>query len=480
MRILTGLALSLLLAGCQPGPSGRGPYGASSPIVDSAETKQADAALSAELAAEQKNLPSVSTSTVYSLPQLIDLAQSRNPLTRKAWLAARRAGQDVKAVKSALLPLVTASVIAGGQRFNTDVDPALLPPSTVTTEASGVAAVLDASWLLFDFGENISRQQAADQLARVAELQFNRVHLQLIFDVSTHYHRLNAALRKNQASTAALQRAEQLLDAARKRKAAGLGNDVEVAQSEQLVAQTRVVQSQIRGEIGAARVMLASALNIPPSTRVRIRPTTGSLPSPGSKTLDAYVQNAMRSHPEVLAALAEVRAAEYDLDAVAASYLPKIYSGANLPVGNSGLSVNGFEANGIGGTSSSGVFLGLTIPIYDRGLKATRLSNAQNRVSSAKTSVEIARSVTSQEVGLAYQALTTSLAVHRAAQDLVAAAKRTADAAESAYVVGIGTISAASLAALNEYVAIEALADARAAVYNASAALAVATGSYDG
>ncbi|SFL42831.1 TolC family protein [Shimia haliotis] len=470
--------LCLLLLGCEEAPQGRSLVTSSTPIVDSPETRQADADLSAEIAVDPSTLPGVSTGKVYTLPQLIDIAQSRNPVTRKTWLAARQAGQNVSAVRAATLPLVTASVIAGGQRFNTDVNPALLPPSTVSTDVSGVAAVVGVSWLLFDFGENISRQQAADQLARVAELQFNRAHLQLIFDVSSHYHRLDASQKKNMAATAATQRAEQLLEAANKRKGSGLGNDVEVAQAEQLLAQTRVVQSQVAGEVGAARVLLASALNLSPNSVVRIRPTTGRLPSPKSKTLETYVQSAMKSHPEVLAALAEVRAAQFDLDATAASYLPKIYGGANVLAGNSGLSINGFEPGGIGTTSSSGVFLGVTIPVFDGGLKETRLNNANSRISSAKVGVEIARSVTSREVGLAYQALKTSLAVHLAAQDLVTSAKRTADAAESAYAAGIGTISDASVAALNEFVAIEALADARAAVYISSAALALATGTY--
>lgn len=77
---------------------------------------------------------------------------------------------------------------------------------------------------------------------------------------------------------------------------------------------------------------------------------------------------------------------------------------------------------------------------------------------------------------MAYQALKTSLAVHFAAQDLVTSATRTADVAETAYAARVGTISDASVADLTEFIAIEALADARATVCNSSAAMALTTG----
>jgi len=478
--VKAGLCLSALaLAACQSGPEIRELKRADRPIPETQASLQADAALAGAILKERlatANAPMVSSDTVYSLPELINLAQQRNPVTQQAWLAARRAGQEVNVVKSAMLPLVTASVIAGAQRFDTNVDPALLSPRNVSTDVSGAAAVIGVSWLLFDFGENIFRQQAADQLARVAEQQFNRAHLQLIFDVSAHYHTLQAAQSKASAAQLAYQRALQLSEAAKKRQASGFGTVVEVAQADQLLAQTKVVQSQVSGQISAARVSLAVALNMPPTTTIKVRGTSTTMPSADSKTLDLYVQTAMANRPEVLAALAQVRAAQFDLDAAAASYLPKIYGGANVLAGNSGLRINGFEPGGIGASSSNGVFVGMTIPLYDGELKSARLKNANDRLASAKLGVNAARSATSQEVGLAYEALRTSLAVYHAAHELVEASKRTAVAAKKAYLGGIGTLSDASMASLNEFVALEALVDAKSAVYKSAAALALATG----
>ncbi len=243
-------------------------------------------------------------------------------------------------------------------------------------------------------------------------------------------------------------RATQLADAAEKRGSAGVGTDVEIAQARQLLAQTRVVERVIVGQANAASVSLAAALNMPPTTRIKIRSSRGRLPDPGSKTMDRNIKAAFANRPEVLASIAQVRAAQYDLEATAASYLPKIYTGANLNTGNGGLSINGFEPGGIGNTSATGIFLGVTVPIYDGKVKKTRTQNASDRLAAARLGVSVSKAVASREVGLAYEALRTSLAVYAASQELVAASSTTANAAGTAYAAGISPRHKPSLTSL--------------------------------
>ena len=52
---------------------------------------------------------------VYSLVELIDIAQRRNPATRVAWEQARQAAINVGIARSAYLPALTASVLGGYQ-----------------------------------------------------------------------------------------------------------------------------------------------------------------------------------------------------------------------------------------------------------------------------------------------------------------------------------------------------------------------------
>ena len=59
----------------------------------------------------------IDTSHVYSLVELIDIAQSRNPSTRVAWEQARQAAIGVGIARAAYLPALTASALVGYQRL---------------------------------------------------------------------------------------------------------------------------------------------------------------------------------------------------------------------------------------------------------------------------------------------------------------------------------------------------------------------------
>src|SRR5438046_3725174 len=56
---------------------------------------------------------------VYSLVELIDIAQRRNPATRVAWEQARQAAINVGIARAAYLPALTASAGAGREHFVT-------------------------------------------------------------------------------------------------------------------------------------------------------------------------------------------------------------------------------------------------------------------------------------------------------------------------------------------------------------------------
>src|ERR1700733_11562844 len=60
--------------------------------------------------------PSVIDNHVYSLAELIDLAQTNNPQTRIAWEQARQAALAVGMIKATYLPFLSATALGGYQR----------------------------------------------------------------------------------------------------------------------------------------------------------------------------------------------------------------------------------------------------------------------------------------------------------------------------------------------------------------------------
>src|ERR1044071_7592959 len=100
---------------------------------------------------------------IYELPELIDIAERSNPITRVAWERARQAASAVGLSQSAYFPYLVASAGAGYERaflpFPTlkqgpgPAEVSITGGGTLVTEAVGEKAALGVKWLLFDFGE---------------------------------------------------------------------------------------------------------------------------------------------------------------------------------------------------------------------------------------------------------------------------------------------------------------------------------------
>ncbi len=123
----------------------------------------------------------------YTLPELIDLAESSNPLTRIAWNDARNAALATGIAKAAYLPQLTATAM-GGYQAASGSSSTLLGNVATSSDIHGTVSVLALQWLLFDFGGRRARVDAATQLSLAANVAFTAVHQRVIHDVSVSYY----------------------------------------------------------------------------------------------------------------------------------------------------------------------------------------------------------------------------------------------------------------------------------------------------
>jgi outer membrane protein len=134
-------------------------------------------------------------SQTYSLADLIDIAQSNNPLTRTAWNNARNVAVAAGIAKSTYLPRLTAAAI-GGFQISQISGPL---GTTATNELRGTISLVSFEWLLFDFGERAALVEAANQASVISNIGFTAAHQQLIYDVSLAFY-ANAAARARVAT----------------------------------------------------------------------------------------------------------------------------------------------------------------------------------------------------------------------------------------------------------------------------------------
>ncbi|RKT47349.1 TolC family protein [Thiocapsa rosea] len=414
---------------------------------------------------------------VYSLPELIDLAQRANPATRAAWQQARQAALAVGMVEATYLPVITASVIGGYQDLTTPLPEVLGESLSFETTEEGTAQILALQWLIFDFGQRQALAAAAKHAAIAANVLFNGTHQKLIFDVSQAYYVYGAAIQRRGFAETALRNAEAVRTAVEAREAQGLATSVETAQARQAVAQAELRRVQADGGERDAYQNLLAAVGVNADVRVdAVSAARRPLPAPASASLEATIQLALSQRPDVAASYAAMQASKAGVKAAQANYLPKVYAGGNIASGSGNFDVSGLPSIGQQG-SGTGLLVGVTVPLYDSGLRTAQVKEAESRAEMAEDEFQRVQTAAVTEIVAARNALRTALESHRAATALVGAASTTYDAAFAAYRNGVGTVDAATAADTALLDAREAQAEAHAAALISAVNLAFAVGS---
>jgi outer membrane protein TolC len=202
------------------------------------------------------------------------------------------------------------------------------------------------------------------------------------------------------------------------------------------------------------------------------------------QSVDDLVADAIARRPDVQGAYALEQANQAKVRAAEAAFMPKVFVSATAAYGTGSTGITAIPSVGdqaatvnLNGSRRSGsVFVGVTIPLYDGGLRSAVLMQARNDADSASAQLTRTREEAVRQVVAAQSALSTSLASNDAAKALVAAAQTTYDAAFAAYRHGVGSITDALLAQNQLIAAQDASADSYSAALSAAASLALATG----
>ena len=499
MRASIPPLLALLLAGCATSalrmapPAPDRPW---SPTVDASGGLTADPdkghAVHPEgyvlpanpAAAAMPATPAIDPAKTYELADLIDLAERTNPETRIAWNDARNAALAAGIARSAYLPRLTATALGGYETHSGHASVAGLSANEGGS-LTGTISTLSLEWLLFDFGRREALVKAADQGTVIADIGFTAAHQKLIHAVSLAFYAYAAARARADSADASLKDAREVQTAAEARKSQGVGTIIEVAQARQFTAQAELARVRAAGDVSDAYVTLLSAIGIPPLTSIAIADISKRpLPDDLDKPVDRALSDALARRPDVLAAIAAQKAADAGVRAAKAEFMPKVFVSASGSYTSGDIDVTALP--GVGDQSptvnlsnhrwGATVLGGVTIPLYDAGVRDAMLAQARDRAASAAEVLNRAKLGASQEVVMANSKLRTSLAAVAATRALLDASQTTYDAALAAFRHGVGS-STDMLAAERQLLEARNLAaDAHSATLSAAATLALACG----
>jgi outer membrane protein len=428
--------------------------------------------------------PTVDVDKAYSLPELIDLAESSNPETRIAWNDARKVALAAGIAESAYLPRITATAI-GGYQGSDGRDSALGANFNSHGSSNGAVSAISLEWLLFDFGERDAVVDAAKEASVISNIAFTEVHQQIIYNVALAFYAYAAAQTRLATANQSLNNAWAVQAAAQDRYKHGVGTVIETAQARQATAQANLALVQATGGVQNAYLALITAVGISPLTKMKVADVSGRKLSPTiAAPVEQIINSSLARRPDVLSAYAAQKASLANVRATRAEFMPKIFLSANGSYTSGRVNVTALPSPGTGSPTvningnrfSDAIFLGVALPLYDGGVRAARLAQARDEADNADARLTRVREEAVRQIVFADNALNTSLSAYAASQSLAAAAQTTFDAALSAYRSGFGSITDLTLAESQLLQAKNASSDAYSAALSAAATLALSTG----
>lgn len=423
---------------------------------------------------------------IYGLADLIDVAASNNQNTRIAWNAARNAALAMGIARSTYLPRLTAAVVGGyASGSNTQTfAPNISLPSTASQ--TGTVAAVGLQWLLFDFGQRDAIVEAARETTFAANVMFNAAHQALIYDVAVAFYTHAAAAGRVSLLEQALANSRTVQAAAEGRLNQGQGTAIEVAQARQARAQANLRLVQARGAREDAYVTLLGAIGLPTSTHLRLADVSGRRLSRATAVMtDALIREAVSRRPDVQSAYALAKAGQAGVDAARAELMPKLFASGTVGGARGALGVSSLPSLGdlgspilnLSNRTTSGVIMGgVSVPIYDGGVRYAMLEQARSRADTAQATLIRTRLDAARQIVKSDNALKTALATHEASRELSTAAATTFDAALTAFRSGYGSVVEMTLAQSGLLDAKLGETDAYHATLIAAASLAFATG----
>lgn len=344
----------------------------------------------------------------YSLPELLQLALSINPQTREVQEQAHQANLATQLARSQYAPQVSLKALGGFQHTPAAIPPTVSSKGYFVSSTREIFPTLEMKWLLFDFGRRKGQVEEAQHNADAAQSAVLGAQEKLVYDVSEAYFQTTSAQGRVRAAQKALDSARLTEQAVQAQRGHGRATVVQVAEAQRQTAAMHVALTKASGAADTALAGLVATVGLPPESHFKVAAPSDSA-TPGSlPALDALIDEAIESRPNILAAKNKVAASEAKIDTARAAYRPTIGFSAQVFQNIGKVSSDGSPYSSINRTGNA-VFVTFDWPLSDGGARATNVSLALSEKSAAEDSLAAAKNVASQQVVQAYSNLKTSL-----------------------------------------------------------------------
>jgi outer membrane protein len=374
----------------------------------------------------------VNEGSKYTLAELIDIAESHNPETRREWERARSRAEALGLARSELYPTLAAAVLSDTVRqqiyFSTQF-------YRQTIQSFGLA--LDLNYTIFDFGARSGRIDQAKAQLFAAEFEFNDTHRQVIYQVEAAYYQLLNSIGQEEAARANLANAQAVQQASETSLKNGLATLPDVLEARSATARAEYDLQAALGAEDVARGNLATAVGASPRQAIPVQSLdTISVPDTVEASVDQVIDRALQQRPDLLRQVAEIRSANARIKEAKSAYFPTLQMHAladpeslygmqqQLPWGHTA-SLDGQISFNLGWT------------VFDGGARKHTLAKAKEDERAAQAQAAVTRDQIENGIWTAYSNLKTAFRQREAAAALLAAASQSYEAALESYHYGV-------------------------------------------
>lgn len=311
-----------------------------------------------------------------ALLEAVDIGLCANPQVQSTWAAIKVQAAALGEAKAAYLPTVTASLSHVNDR--TTYSDANLASTGIRDNANSIGV----SWRLFDFGGRAASRRSATDLLNAAMASHDATLQKTLATLIGAYFDAQTALAAWQAKLKGEELARSTMETAQRKERQGAGAQSDTLQAATALAKASLDRSRALGDYQKAMAMLVYALGVPAETQLQLAPDLADDSRDMGKYLAAWLAQARDQHPALVAARAQVAAAQEKVKIIRSEGLPSIDASGNMYKNgrpNQGLpSVN---------TTEKVVTLTLNIPIFDGFANKYKVSGAQAQVEQQQASL---------------------------------------------------------------------------------------------
>lgn len=374
-------------------------------------------------------------------------ARANDPVLSQADSTRLATGETVVQSRALLLPQVSAALQL------TQTDPNGKTPAVVTDAAGNETVIsndvghtrtrsdsLTISQSVLDFSKYAdlkaakSSSQAQDATYEAALQELSTRVATAYFQVLTNDDALTFAKANEQALARQLEQAQQRFDV-------GLSaiTDVQDAKAQHDTSVAAVITAE--NTLADSREALTQITGKPADNLKKLREDL-PMDAPSPNDPKAWVAEAVKSNPTILASQYNVDSAEHSISSARAGHLPTIdasagYSKSTAWSQNVGSAATAGTTNGRGGTS---VGLTLSVPIFSGGATQSRVRQSIYQRDAAQDSLESARRQVVRDTLNYYRSVVAGISKVEATKAAVASSESARDATQAGFEVGTRTI----------------------------------------